>query len=187
VPNHFSVDGSPTPLFFTVDYAAQGKDRALGKVYLTSYLDLSYYATRLVPVLPALVAELFGEDVVKQWFHPGSLVSSGEVQLERDENDNWTGEFTTSMENLHMAIVGEAVNGFVFELGWDQLPGQGVLLTADDASVDSFGTVLGRPVPPDPPDPPNSTTTPNPQPTESAIQAEDSAAAPPQRSGGAAG
>jgi len=190
VPGHSAPDGSAVPLFFSVDHAPTGRDCTAGLVYLTSYLDHSEYASRLVSVLPAVVEHLFGKEVVKKWFHPGSLESVGEINFDFDEDGNWTGEFTTAMDEVYETLLGEAVNGVTFEFEWDDLlpGGQGVLLTAEEASVDTFGTVLGRPaVPTEPPDPPNTPDDSSEDQSMDSVILIDPEAAAPQGDGGTTG
>jgi hypothetical protein len=87
-----------------------------------------------------------GPSASKEWFHSSALHIRKEVQLVYDSSGNWTGTWTTEEDNLNMAILQEDMGvDFSFDnldiLGSNPL----VTLTADEASVQTFGSHFGRP------------------------------------------
>ena len=139
-------DDVETPLFHTVDFASVNPDRDEGITHFTAYNDRSEIAQQLVAILPAYIDHLVGAQASKEWFHSSALHIRKEVQLVYDESGNWTGTWTTEEDNLNMAILQEDMGvDFSFE-NLDILGSSpDVLATADEASVQTFGSHFGRP------------------------------------------
>ena len=78
----------------------------------------------------------------KAWFHPGALEAFGEVTFYYDDAGNWDGTWTTSDDKLAQDILDKDMG---VDLNFDNLPDPDLpptLLTADDASVNSFASAL---------------------------------------------
>lgn len=145
-PGQSKSDGSPRPAFHTVDRSCQGRDRGKA-VYFTAYVDIAGYAEGIVGVLPALVHALLGKEATMAWFHADALDSINDVSINHDEDGNWDGTWTTSEDEYGETILDEDL-GFDFDLeDMEEFGNEVVLLTADDTSVNTYGTVLGQRVP----------------------------------------
>jgi len=113
-------------------------------VYFTAYNDQVDVAERLVGILPAYVAKMVDEAAAKQWFHPDSLHALQSVQFLSDDNGDWDGTWMTPDDELMQDILDEdmGVNmNFEFD-GLSGLEHQVVSLTADEASVTTYGNAL---------------------------------------------
>jgi hypothetical protein len=132
------------PLFHTVDMAASGKDA--GKVvYFTTYHDTADLAERMVAILPAYVDSLIDHDAAKKWFHADSLKLLKDVEFQYDESGNWLGTWQTPEEELMLEILDEDMH-ITFQLEGLSTVDQAIVnLTADDASVNTFGDALRAP------------------------------------------
>jgi hypothetical protein len=143
VPGQNKADGSPCSAFHSVDRSCQGKDRGKA-VYLTTYVDIASYAESLVGVLPALVTALLYKQAALSWFHVDALDAINDVILNHDDDGNWDGTWTTSEDEFGDTILDEDL-GIEFDLdGMEELGNEVVLLTAEDASVQTYGTELGQ-------------------------------------------
>ena len=131
-------------LFHSIDFAASGTDMLGGVAYFTAYKDRTETASRLITILPAYVSEFISRDAVKAWFHPNALDIITEVDLGTDLEGNWDGTWSTSEDEFNAAILAEDM-GFEIQVehGLDLEEGR-VTLTADNASMQSFGTAFGR-------------------------------------------
>jgi hypothetical protein len=146
VPNQFKSDGSPRPAFHSVDRASQGKERGKA-VYFTAYVDLAGYSESLVGVLPALVNAVMDKSAALAWFHVDALDSLNDVVLNHDEDGNWDGTWTTSEDDYGDTILDEDL-GIEFDFTtMEEFGDEVVLLTADDTSVNTYGTELGQRAP----------------------------------------
>jgi hypothetical protein len=121
-----------------------GPDVGKGVVYFTAYHDQSDIGERLVAILPAYIQTFVDNLAAKQWFHTGTLQSLGEVFFGHDDDGNWDGTWHTAEDDLAQDILDEDM-GIDFDFdNLDDLEQQmAVLLTAEDASVVTFGTALG--------------------------------------------
>lgn len=136
-------DDKSRALFHSVDYPSSGPDLDKGIVYFTAYHDQSDLAERLVAILPAYIQGMFSPIAASEWFQPGALSTIGEVTFGYDDDGNWNGTWSTAEDELAQDILDEDM-GIQFE--FDNIPDietQMVLLTTDEASVDTFGTALG--------------------------------------------
>ena len=134
---------SPRALFHSVDIPSHGSDAERGIVYFTVYHDQADVAERLVAILPAYVQTHYNSEAAKQWFQPGALNALGDVTFSRDDAGNWDGTWSTAEDELAQDLLDEDMGiPIVFE-DIPDMESQMVLLTADDASVDTFGTAIG--------------------------------------------
>jgi hypothetical protein len=143
VPGQSKADGSPCSAFHSVDRSCQGKDRGKA-VYLTTYVDIASYAESLVGVLPVLVNALLDKQAALSWSHVDALDAIKDVILNHDDNGNWDGTWTTSEDEFGNTILDEDL-GIEFDLdGMEEWGNEVVLLTAEDESVQTYGTKLGQ-------------------------------------------
>ena len=141
---HKPTSAAKSALFHSIDFAASGTDMLCGVAYFTAYKDRTEAAGRLITILPAYVSEFISRDAAKAWFHPNALDIITEVDLGTDLEGNWDGTWSTSEDEFNAAILAEDM-GFEIEVeqGLDLDEGR-VTLTADNASMQSFGTAFGR-------------------------------------------
>ena len=131
-----------------MDYPSSGPDYGKGVIYFTAYYDRVDIVERLVAILLAFISSRFGTTTTKAWFHPGSLEAIGEVTFGHDNEGNWNGTWSTTEDELAQDILEEDLG---IALEFENLPDietQMVLLTADEASVETFGTALAANAPP---------------------------------------
>ena len=99
------------------------------------------YSTKL----PAYVSKLVDEKAAREWFHADAIASLQSVQFTCDKEGNWDGRWTTPDDDLMTDILHEDM-GVEFEFEFDDgIPGFDtpiVRLTADDASVTTYGNAL---------------------------------------------
>jgi hypothetical protein len=146
VPGQSKSDGSPRPAFHSVDRSCQGKDSGKA-VYLTTYVDIASYAESLVGVLPALVNAILDKSAALSWFHVDALDALNNVTLNHNDDDNWDGTWTTSEDEFGDTILDEDL-GIEFDLDeMEEFGNEVVLLTAEDASVQTYGTKMGQRAP----------------------------------------
>jgi hypothetical protein len=159
---------TPYRLFNSVDFASKGKDKSQGFVYFTTYKDCKDVAKGVVAALPAYVRHQLGDEAVKTWF--ASTEIGRDIELGLTLDGHWDGTWATQEDQILSNIL-DADVGFQIDnidlLAQDEEEDEDarrVLLNADDASYQSFGTALfGRAGPAGevglPPNPPQAART----------------------------
>ena len=89
----------------------------------------------------------FDRATADEWFQDDALVDIDDVEFTVDIAGNWTGSWTTPDSQVEQMLMDEDI-GFVFE-GLDLVASENPPTTTftDDASLQSFGTAFGRPLP----------------------------------------
>jgi hypothetical protein len=153
-PGRHRNDGTPWPLFFSIDYPSSGEDKDNGVVYFAAYRDIAPYAEGIVAILPALVHKFVGEEAVSRWFHQNALEYVGQVTFHFDLEGNWTGYWKTQEDDLLDDTLDEdmgvAVDSWKVDMnGLDAGIGNGLgVFYEEDQSVVTYGTELGARAPP---------------------------------------
>jgi hypothetical protein len=110
-------------------------------------VDIASYAESLVGVLPALVNAVLDKQAALSWFHVDALDAINNVTLNHDNDGNWDGTWTTSEDEFGDSILDEDL-GTEFDFdGMEELGNEVVLLTTEDASVQTYGTKTGQRAP----------------------------------------
>lgn len=129
-------------LIQSVDFADSGNDKKSGTVYVTAYNDRVELVQRLVDIPPRLVERMLHRDAAKKWFHATAIAHAPEVDFDTDDDGNWNGAWTTEDDEINQEVLAEDM-GIKFE-GLDFMGSSNpVILTTDDASMQSFGMSFG--------------------------------------------
>jgi hypothetical protein len=141
-----SKSTSPQMLYFTIDFGQSNMDVQNGITIFTSYKNHEPLASSLIQVLPDYVLRFYGETYAKAWFHPNFIPSPEyRATFEVDDNDNWTGIFTTADDNnLNEALTEDLGIEFDFDLSALSIPDSGHAITmTDDGTIHSFFSATG--------------------------------------------
>jgi hypothetical protein len=142
----FKTGRSAKKLFFTVDYASSGADKARGTIYITAYRDRKDLAEKIVDILPAYLSQIYGRFLTEKWCHPLAREIIDEITFITDSEGNETGEWTTKEDEQVQNILDEYMG---CKLDFENLEllefdaHERVHKEAEDASVQSFRTALG--------------------------------------------
>ena len=135
-------ESSPSrPLFHTMDYPSNGPDAGKNVIYFTAYHNRAETAERLVEILPAFIHFKLGMEAVKEWCYPESLQTVHEVTFSYDNDGNWDGTWSTAEDEVADVVLDEDMDVKIEVENLLDIQSQLVLLTSDDASVGSFGSV----------------------------------------------
>ena len=145
---------TPSRLFNSVDFASKGDDLKYGFVYYTTHKSYIDTAKGAVAALPAYIRHILGDEAVKTWFASPEI--GRDIDLGVTPEGYWDGTWSTKEDQVLCDIL-DADCGFHIDnlqlVDQDQEDedenARRVLLNADDASHQSFGTALfGRAGPP---------------------------------------
>lgn len=135
------------PLFHSVDFASQGRDKDSGTAYLTAYTSRATLAERAAHILPCLVNREFGPQAVKAWFQPTAMSMIHTVNFSEDVEGNWDGTWETPDDLYTQGILDEDMG---VEVDFDddllqelQNRDSQMVTTTDALSTTSFGNALG--------------------------------------------
>jgi hypothetical protein len=136
-------DETPYPLFDAVDFSLSPNEQGLVlAVAANNRLDA---ARNTLAILPDYVAQFYGPEFAKKWFTPIAIADSEDnpVTFVRDNEGNWTGEFSTGADQMNQRVLNERM-GYQFEgLEIMQDPTTRTILSEADASVKSFAGAFG--------------------------------------------
>jgi len=85
----------------------------------------------------------------KKWLHPQAIAACRGVELTLTNTGTWDGQWSTEEDAIHLDILEEDMGApvvFDFSNGALSQWGEPTILTADDATVHSFGTQLNGPL-----------------------------------------
>jgi hypothetical protein len=136
----FSDDDASSKLYFSVDYAPTGRDRAHGVVYLTAYHDRKHLAEQVTENLPAYLSKA----LAKKWCYPSTQEIINEIKFPEDDEGNKTGEWSTIEDKRVQDMLDEDM-GVELDFSGMEMPSlhDAVYNNADDASVRSFRSTFG--------------------------------------------
>jgi hypothetical protein len=136
-----------TNLFHTMDWAAEGRDRA-NQVYFTAYYDRHEFVQKFVRVLPAYAKWFFNDDpgVIQAWFSPHC--DPVQATFHTDDAGNWNGQWTTTDDEMQQDLFDEDM-GVTIKFDNIEMVNETSrrILQVDDASVRTFGLGAQGPAP----------------------------------------
>jgi len=147
-----SMVDTPERFFFAVDWAERGRNLEAGTCYLPVYSDHLQTAITFTRILPVYSTDLLGAEVTRRWFQPSTIADCQGVQLTKDDDGQWTGDWTTDEDGFDLDILEEDMGGGNVTLDFTGAalasrtePDEPVHATADDATACTFGAqVFGR-------------------------------------------
>ena len=130
-------------LIHSIDWATTGED-AGATVYITAYEDRIHTVQNLVNILPAFIEWYVSKEAAVAWLI--HQTDDMEVTFHCDTEGNWLGGWTTSDDQVQSNIIDEDMGYEIRIDNMEEVQGnQRRILSAEDASLKSFGLAQGRP------------------------------------------
>ena len=115
----------------------------------TAHTDCKADAASFLRILPAYVCHFVDDQAAKKWLHPQAIAACRGVALSLNDTGSWDGQWTTEEDAIDLDILEEDMGApvqFDFSSGVLVQRDEPTILTADEATVHTFGTQLNGPV-----------------------------------------
>jgi hypothetical protein len=136
-------------LFFSADLARHGYNLPAGSSIFTAYSHCQTIAAAFLRILPAYVSFMVDEQAAQKWLFPHAIAACRDVTLTLTDTGLWDGQWATEEDAIDLDILEEDMGApvqFDFSSGALVQRDEPTILTADDASVATFGTILNGPL-----------------------------------------
>ena len=140
---------SATRLYFSCDRAMNSRNLPANSCIFTTYTDRRTAAEAFLRILPAYVSFAVDDQAAKKWLHPQAIAACRGVDLTLTDTGSWDGQWATEEDAIDLDILEEDMGApvqFDFTSGALSQRDEPTILTADDASVHTFGTQLNGPL-----------------------------------------